>query len=642
MTSHIQLLHVFHSFGAQEVLGDISLSIRQGQKTALCGGNGSGKTTLMKIIAGIISADSGEMIKSAGCEIAYLPQTAVVSTDTTLHDEAEKSFLPLKNLVEMSEQLEVMISSLKEGDPQLAELLNRHAGYTEKIERSGYFFREKKINMILRGLGFSEQDHSRLCSSFSLGWQMRIALAKVLLVEPDILLLDEPTNFLDLEARMWLLDFIVRTTSGVLLVSHDRYFNDHAVDSVFELFQGKGKFYKGNYSAYEKQREIELGVLIEQYKKTEERREQLNSFINRFRAQASKASLVQSRVKELEKLPKIEIPHGMKKIHFSFPEAPPSGKKVLMIENLSHEYDGLPVFSDISMDLMRGNRIVVVGVNGAGKSTFLRLLAKKETPTDGSVVYGEKVIPGYYCQDEMTITGSKKTVFEEMEQITPTELYPKLRSMLGNFLFQGDDIFKPVSVLSGGEHSRLQLLKLLIQPGNLLILDEPTNHLDMASKEVLLDALQHYDGTLVFVSHDRAFIEPLAGQVLEIKDNRARLFTGNYGYYAGRIEQEQEQVSSAQKSSGKTQTARTSNDHEAARQRKTRLRRIEREEAELLSEIDRLSAERETLMHELSLPEVYADGGKVKELTGKVTWNTECEKKLLEKWEHLEEERMSF
>jgi len=423
---------------------------------------------------------------------------------------------------------------------------------------------------------------------------------------------------------------------------------------VAELFMGKLKLYRGNYTFYEKQRETELATLVAQYKAVEERREQLVGFISRFRAQASKASLVQSRIKELEKLPSVVIPPSVKHIHFQFPPAPPSGNKILSVEKLSHAYAGRQVFSNLGFDLAKAERLVVVGINGAGKSTLLRLLAGFLAPASGSIVYGENVAPAFYSQDLAESLDPSLTVFETMERITPTALFPKLQNMLGAFLFRGDDVYKKTSVLSGGEQSRLLLLRLLVRPGNLLILDEPTNHLDMASKEVLLDALITFGGTIVFVSHDRAFIDPLADKVLEIRDGKARLFPGGYEYYRERIFREEAGEAQAEASNKKSGAARTGareaasgdaageSSHEAMKRKKTRLRKLDKEEEELCTGIDQAAETRKKLEEQLGLQEFYTNGEKMRELQSKIEESRLREQSLLARWENVSRERHSI
>ncbi|RPJ09345.1 MAG: ABC transporter ATP-binding protein [Spirochaetaceae bacterium] len=642
----LQLQNISLSFGAREILSGVDTSLDLGCRTALCGENGSGKSTLMKIIAGITPADSGNIVKTSGFSVSYLPQNAVITSSLPLNKEAETAFDPIKKLVEEKDSLATAIASKKEGEAGLSKLLEQYAQVDDKIERSGYLLRAKKIQTVLTGLGFSDQDLNRPCRDFSLGWQMRIALARVLLEEADLLLLDEPTNFLDLEARYWLLDFVKNTASGVLLVSHDRYFLDQVSESVAELFMGRLKIYRGNYSFYEKQRETELATLVAQYKTVEERREQLEGFINRFRAQASKASLVQSRIKELEKLPVVERPPSVKHIHFPFAEEPKPGNDILRVTNLRHSYGGQDVFSNLEFTLARNERLVVVGINGAGKSTLLRILAGVQPASGGKVVYGEHVTPAFYSQDLAQTLDPAQTVFESMETMTPTALFPKLANMLGAFLFRGDDIKKKTSVLSGGEQSRLLLLRLLIKPGNLLILDEPTNHLDMASKEVLLDALMTFSGTIVFVSHDRAFIDPLADKVLEIRNAKARLFHGNYSYYRERIEKEnadQNETMSGEAGIAKKHAIEPENDqetaHDAMKKKRALLRKYDREEEELCRKIDSAAAFKKELEERLALPEVYMDGEKMRELKEQIKKTESLEQKHVEDWEKVSQER---
>ncbi|HOV40138.1 MAG TPA: ABC-F family ATP-binding cassette domain-containing protein, partial [Spirochaetales bacterium] len=360
--------------------------------------------------------------------------------------------------------------TVQEGDPQAGPLLVELHALQEQVERSGFYRREERIYSVLTGLGFSPEDFSRATEEFSGGWQMRIALAKVLLEDPDILLLDEPTNYLDIEARNWLEKYLSTFSGGVLVVSHDKYFLDVTVSEVYEIFNRRITRYTGNYSAYEQRRVVEMESLLKAYREQQEEISRQEEFIRRFRYNASKAALVQSRIKQLEKIPRIEVPETLKKIHFRFPSPPPCGRKVLTVEALSKSYGDLQVFENLSFVLERGEKLAVVGHNGAGKSTLLRILAGKDTPTAGEVQWGSGVIRGYFSQEQEETLNPEHSILEEVETECPTSLYPKIRDMLGAFLFRGDEIYKPISVLSGGERNRLSLLKLLLRPANVLIL----------------------------------------------------------------------------------------------------------------------------------------------------------------------------
>lgn len=634
--SFVQLDKISLAFGDRDILKDINFMISKGSRVALSGANGSGKTTLMKIISRESETDSGNVIISKEARIAYLPQSGIEHKGSTLLKEAETAFSWIQQTIEEIDRLGKELEENKEGK-KAENLLHRHHDLQELVLESGFYQREEQISRILLGLGFSAEDMDRECSQFSGGWQMRIALAKELLKNPDILLLDEPTNYLDLEARDWLRDFLTMYKGGILIVSHDRFFLDAVVSEVAELFMGTLKLYKGNYSTYEKRRKEELKTLLEQYKKQQEEIAKQEDFIRRFRYNASKASAVQSRVTALDKIEKIVIPDSLKKIHFHFPDPPHSGKKMLTLEGIKKSYGDRQVLKGVDHLVLKGDKLVISGLNGAGKSTLLRILSGNDKDYEGSMTLGTDVKIGYFSQDQDDVLDKSKNVLEELESEAPTEMIPNLRGMLGAFLFAGDDIFKSVSVLSGGEKNRLALLKLLLRPVNLLILDEPTNHLDMHSKDVLLDAMKNYTGTVIFVSHDRYFIEQLAENVLELTEKGPTLYQGNYEYYLWKKENENTQnwplsqeISAIQPNAGKL-----SRDEE--KKHKAQLRKLKKEEETLLEKLAKLEEEHAELTELLSTPEVYSDGAKAKEISAQIKKNEEDQEEVGEKWELIEE-----
>lgn len=641
----VQLDNISLSFGDRKIIDEISLNISHESKTALSGGNGSGKSTLMKIIAGINQADSGKIIKDRQSRVAYLPQSGITLSGKSLIEDAETAYDHVLPLIAEKELLEHELSDSKSDDGGTASKLEKIHELQEKITDSGYYSRREAAAVILSGLGFSQEDLGRTTGEFSGGWQMRIALARMLLSKPDIMLLDEPTNYLDLEARNWLEGYLNTYEGGFIVVSHDRYFLDSTVTEVAELFGGKLHIYKGNYTAYEKKREVELQQLIKDYTRQQEEIARTEDFINRFRYQATKAKQVQSRIKQLEKVERIVLPESLKKIHFNFPQPPHSGRKVLRIEGLSKAYGEHRVINDLDLELEAGEKLVIAGKNGAGKSTLMRIIAGIDPEYTGRVEYGAGVAAGYFSQDVDTVLNPANNVIEEIEAGAPTHLIPDIRSMLGAFLFRNDDIFKSTSVLSGGEKNRLSLLKLLLHPANLLILDEPTNHLDLQSKQVLLEALQNYSGSLVFVSHDRYFIDRLATKVIEIENGKHRLFPGDYEYFLWRKEQEALGLTENNaKAAGSTpDTAEQSSagklSHEEEKRLKNRLRKLEREEEEILGRIEQLEAEAAELEKMLHDPEIYSSAEKARGIQDAISKKETLQAELLEKWENLEAEK---
>ncbi|MBP5451839.1 MAG: ABC-F family ATP-binding cassette domain-containing protein, partial [Treponema sp.] len=532
----VQFSKVSLAFGERDILKDVSVYLQSGSKAALTGANGAGKSTLIKIMAGIQDVDSGERIVQKGTRIAYLPQSGLVHHGCTLKEEADKAFAWG---YQIQEEIDSLGSQMEQNPDQSQRLAEEQDELLSKLESSGWYRREGTCEQVLLGLGFSRDDFSKQTDEFSGGWQMRIALAKALMCGPDILLLDEPTNYLDIEARNWLEGFLGDFKGGFLLVSHDRYFLDHTINEVYELFNGDLKRYPGNFTHYEEVRKVELESLIAAYEQQQEEIHHLEEFIRRFGYKATKAAQAQDRQKQLDKMVRIEIPESLKKIHFTFPEAPHSGQLVLTLENITKQYgDNPPVVKNLDFVLEKGERLVVAGRNGAGKSTLLRIIAGEDKDFSGNVKLGAGVSIGYFSQDSAErITGSE-SILERLESKCPLELIPKARDMLGAFLFRGDDVFKSIDVLSGGEKSRIALLELLLRPVNLLVLDEPTNHLDMHSKDVLLDALKDFGGTVIFVSHDRVFIVDLATRVLELHPGTYRNFPGDYRYYMQRLQDE--------------------------------------------------------------------------------------------------------
>lgn len=534
----VQFSKVSLAFGDRDILKDVSVNLATGSKVALTGANGAGKSTLIKIMAGLVEPDSGQRIVQKDTRIAYLPQSGLTHRGSTLLEEADKAF---QFGYKIQEEIEQLGEQLKQNPSNTDFLLERHSSLLSKLEDSGWYRRQSQAESVLLGLGFSREDFSKRTEEFSGGWQMRIALAKALMQNPDILLLDEPTNYLDIEARNWLESFLKNFTGGFLLVSHDRYFLDVTINEVYELFGGNLKSYSGNFSKYEKIRAIELQTLMAEYEKQQAEIAHLEDFIRRFGYKATKAAQAQDRQKALDKIlqNKIEIPESLKKIHFKFPPAPHSGNIVLRMTDIKKSYDGqFSVLDNLELLLEKGERLVVAGHNGAGKSTLLRIVAGVDQNFLGKIELGAGVTIGYFSQDNAeTICGSQ-SVIDYIESIAPLELVPKVRDMLGAFLFRGDDVNKSLDVLSGGEKTRVALLQLLLHPVNLLVLDEPTNHLDMHSKDVLLNALKDFGGTVIFVSHDRGFIQDLATRVLELTPGHFRNFVGDYEYYMQRLSDE--------------------------------------------------------------------------------------------------------
>ncbi len=497
----------------------------------LCGPNGAGKTTLLKMLAGIDEPDSGTIVKPSTLTIGYLPQDGLTHTGRTVFEEAASAFQPLLDMKMEMHGIEDRLGDASLPQSQHDAMLHRYSELQDRFRLDDGYSIDLRIATVLRGLGFSTEDAERQADTFSGGWQMRIALAKLLLGRPNLLLLDEPTNHLDLDARNWLEEYLGAYPYAVILVSHDRYFLDSVVTRITDLSLRKLTDYVGNYSTYVKQRDAMLERLRQAKHEQDEEVARVRMFIDRFRYQATKAAQVQSRIKMLEKVVPIEVPPERHRIHFTFPTCAKSGRTVLELSHARKSYGALTVFRDLSLHIERGGRIALVGPNGAGKSTLMRMLSNEESPDSGTRVEGHQVVMEYFAQDEAARLDPALTVYETLSSGSPNTMVPAIRNILGGFLFSGDDVYKKAGVLSGGERTRLAVARMLLRPSNTLLLDEPTNHLDLESKDVLLEALEDYGGTLIIVSHDRYFVERLATTIIEVGHGEAQVYPGTYGEF---------------------------------------------------------------------------------------------------------------
>ncbi|HVL66824.1 MAG TPA: ABC-F family ATP-binding cassette domain-containing protein [Vicinamibacterales bacterium] len=524
----IQLVSLSKSFGGRVLLDAVSWQIDDRERVGLAGPNGAGKTTLLKMLAGLEDPDAGSIVKPTGLTVGYLPQDGLGHSGRTLLAETSLAFKPLLDLRAEIEALENRLGDDAHSDEEHAAMLSRYSDLQEEFRRLEGYSIDLKITTVLRGLGFSPEDFEKPTETFSGGWQMRIALAKLLLTRPGLLLLDEPTNHLDLDARNWLEEYLADYPHAVILVSHDRFFLDAVVTRITEIGLRRLTDYVGNYTAYLRERDARMERLRQMKKEQDDEIERMQAFINRFRYQATKAAQVQSRIKMLEKIVPIEIPPERKRVHFTFPPSVKSGRTVLDLKNVRKAYGSRVVFDGVSLHIERGDRIALIGPNGAGKSTLMRMLSGVEEPDAGTRTVGHQVVMQYFAQDEATRLDAGLTVYQTLAGDAPIHMVPHIRNILGGFLFSGDDIDKPVRVLSGGERTRLAVARMLLRPSNTLLLDEPTNHLDLDSKDVLLDALEDFGGTLIFVSHDRYFVDKLATKVIEIGHGHALLYPGSY------------------------------------------------------------------------------------------------------------------
>ena len=530
----LQLTAAGKRFGPRVLFENADWLITPDERTALVGANGTGKSTLLKVLAGSESLDYGTLQRTRGMSIGYLPQEGLALCGRSVFAECLSVFAELRD---MEQELEFLSARLAEVDPDTAE----YAAAADRFSHLGSHFRahngyalDAQVGAVLGGLGFSKHDWSRQTEEFSGGWQMRIALAKLLLQKPSLLLLDEPTNHLDLETRNWLEGYLNSYPNGYILISHDRYFLDVTVSKIIEIWNKSLHVYHGNYEQYLKQKAERRAQLAAAHKNQREHIEHLEAFITRFRYQATKAKQVQSRIKELEKIERIEIPVEEQAIHFTFPQPPPSGRTVVEVSDLAKSYGPKQVLQEVSFTIDRGDRIALVGVNGAGKSTLIRMLSGMEPPSSGTLRLGHNVSAEYFAQDQYKVLDGDARMLDDIGNTAPRVSTTELRSLLGCFLFSGDDVFKPLGVLSGGERNRYALARILVSPANFLLLDEPTNHLDLRAKDVLLEAIARFSGTVVLVSHDRYFIDRLATRIFEVESGHVHVYPGNYEDYLHR------------------------------------------------------------------------------------------------------------
>jgi len=527
----IQLSDLSKSFGDRTLIDHVTWQISDGDRVGLCGPNGAGKTTLLKMLGGLDEPDSGAIVRPADLTIGYLPQDGLTHAGRSVFEEASSAFQPLLDMKAEMHEIEHRLGDASIPQDEHDAMLARYSDLQDRFRLADGYSMDLRIATVLRGLGFAPDDAERAAETFSGGWQMRIALAKLLLGRPNLLLLDEPTNHLDLEARNWLEEYLGGYPFAVILVSHDRYFLDSVVTRITDLNLRKLTDYIGNYSKYIAQRDAMLERLRQAKKEQDEEVARVKMFIDRFRYQATKAAQVQSRIKQLDKVVPIEVPPERKRIHFTFPVCAKSGRTVLELKHVRKAYGPLTVFKDLSLHIERGDRIALVGPNGSGKSTLMRMLSGEELPDSGTRTEGHQVVIEYFAQDEAVRLDPALTVYETLASGSSTGMVPAIRNILGGFLFSGDDVYKKAAVLSGGERTRLAVARMLLRPSNTLLLDEPTNHLDLDSKDVLLDALEDYGGTLIIVSHDRYFVEKLATKIIEVGHGQAVVYPGTYSEF---------------------------------------------------------------------------------------------------------------
>ncbi|MFC7393527.1 ribosomal protection-like ABC-F family protein [Scopulibacillus cellulosilyticus] len=641
----LQTNKISKSYAADLILSNISIEVQSQERVALVGRNGSGKSTLLKIIAGELSPDSGDIILGKDTAVGYLAQHTSLESDRSIYDEMLSVFQPL---VKMEKDLRMMEEKMAQpelfSDEQSYQKLLKDYDSLQNIykEKGGYSY-QADIRSVLNGLNFGGFDENTPITNLSGGQKTRLALGKLLLIKPDLLILDEPTNHLDISTLTWLENYLQHYPGAILIVSHDRYFLDKVVTKVYELSQTKAQRYVGNYTQYLEKKAQEYESNLKAYERQQKEIAKLESFIQKNIARSSTTKRAQSRRKQLEKIDRIEKPaDGEKSAKFSFEIKKQSGHDVLSVNQLTVGYNpSEPIMKNLGFSMTRGESVALVGENGVGKSTLLKAVSNGSTRLSGEVHTGSNVTIGYYDQEQAQLT-SNKTVLDELWDDFPLTPEKDIRTVLGNFLFSGDDVLKIVSQLSGGEKARVALAKLMMQKDNLLILDEPTNHLDLDSKEVLESALIDYPGTILFVSHDRYFINRIATRVIELTKDGLTNYLGDYDYYVDK-KAEQEEISSLENNlskSPKAEADKTINEgkeqYEKEKERKRKERQLERSISKMEEEINQLEemiAEEEQALLD---PEIYNDIDKANETNQRISNYKEKLDHLVEEWEQLQ------
>jgi ATP-binding cassette subfamily F protein 3 len=638
--------------GGNEIFNNLSWRIDSNQRIGLVGSNGSGKTSLLRVLTGEYPLDEGSVDTTKKLRVGYLPQDSAESPQGTVRDWMWEAF---DQLNELEEQMHILLHQIESEDdtsPNHARALEKYGVFQEEFTRRGGYQRESDAKKVMLGLGFQHEDWDRPVAEFSGGWRMRVLLAKLLLQRPDIYLLDEPTNHLDPDSLAWLEDYLMTSQSGMVVVSHDRYFLDRVVNGVAEIDRKKFKTYTGNYSTYKNKKAAEKEQLLATRRNQDKQIAHLQSFVDRFRAKNTKATQAQSRIKQIEKIDLVEIEEEASTIRIPMPETPRSGKDVLTIENITHRYGDLTAVQDINANIYRGDRIAVWGANGAGKSTLLSIMAKMREPSEGTVTWGYNTHIAYFSQQHAELQTSNNSILDELSGAAPPEMQTRLRDVLGAFLFKGDDVFKPVKVLSGGEKSRVAMAKLLIHPCNVMMMDEPLNHLDIATVEMLERTLQAYTGTLIFVSHDRLFAERLAEQVWELDAGHMKIFAGTFKEYwdaknAERFAASKQSAVVENKSEENSQSkedrkAQKRKDAEERKARNAVHREIKKRYQSLEEQIAEIEEEMKKLEAQMISEEVLKDAAKITEATKRYKAIQSQKEVLYVEWEDVVEELESI
>ncbi len=643
----LSLENLFLQYGGRKLFDGINANILPHDRIGLVGSNGAGKTTLLKIIAGEADAERGQVARARYVTVGYLPQDGLAASGETIYREAETAFEEVLEVRRRLDALHAESERMPPDDPRHSELLEIEGELRHRLEELDAFRMKSKIESILLGLGFRMEDMERPAGEFSGGWQMRLAMAKLLLREPSLLLLDEPTNHLDIESQQWLESYLRNYDGALILVSHDRAFLDTLCTRTLALSMGRLEDYSGNYSFFEKESAHRKAIRAQAQANQQKKLDHTQRFIDRFRAKATKAAQVQSRIKQLEKVERIELEEEEDSIGFEFPVPPKSGQVVMELQGLAKSYGDLCVFRNLDLRVERGDRIAIVGVNGAGKSTLARIMAGVEPATAGKRLPGHNVSLSFFAQHQAQELNPRQTVLEAAEEKAPRTTETRIRTLLGAFLFRGDDVFKSVSVLSGGEKSRLALVRMLLQAGNFLILDEPTNHLDMRSKGVLQQALGAFPATYAIVSHDRDFLDPIVNKVLEVSHNGLRLLPGNVSDYLVRRETEKAAASAdgaRQQSTrpviddGLSPKERRRREAAKRRERSSAVKPLKDREAALEKKIATLESRQQELEQRMADPNLYEKATDARSIVAEYDEVKDALSRAMKDWSHVVDE----
>lgn len=640
----IDLVNLSLQFGGRYLFKDVNYKISSGDKISLVGANGTGKSSLLKIISGYLQPESGAVVKQKRISIGYLPQENVTYSGRTLLEEASSALSDIIELQNKESEITQALENPELSDDEKMDLAHQLGEVHHILEGLGSYSAQSNVEKILIGLGFEQEDFERYTDEFSGGWQMRIALAKILISQNDILLLDEPTNHLDIDSLEWLIDFLKSYNGGLLVVSHDKNFINQVTNKTLEIFLGRFYTFKGDYDSYIKYKTERDELAVQQFELQQKKIKETEKFIERFRYKATKARQVQSRIKQLEKIELVELPESKAEIDIRFPEPPQSGRTPIKLINIFKSYGNKKVFEGIDFEIEKGEKIAFVGPNGAGKSTLAKIIAGVIDFNSGERILGHNAIVSYYAQDVADNLDPDLEIIETVDGIAEDKTLGQLRSLLGSFLFSGDDVFKKVGVLSGGEKSRVALCKILLTKANFIILDEPTNHLDYTSKLILQKALIDFKGTLILVSHDIDFLRPVASKVIDIRKGNLKTYSGDIDYFLSKRELSslERDIEPSNKKSRPEITGVNRKDQkrieaELRQQKHKATKDIVKEISKLENLISSYEAEIKELELKLADPNIYSKGEVVKETTGKFNLAKSNLDSAMKKWEELNE-----